>query len=125
VRMLTITRGINGRGAKDLGVLPNLGAGYEAVLAAGKSGREILDAAAQGSIRALVLLGPNAALEAAGEVLERALRKASVVVAIDTKPGPVSRAATVLIPGHALLEKAGSVTNVEGRVQRIRTALPP
>ena len=125
VRMLTITRGVNGRGAKDLGLLPNLGAGYKAAPASGKTGREILEAAAEGSIRALLLLGPNPALEAAGELLERALRKLSVVVAIDTRPGAASRAATVLIPGHALLEKAGSVTNVEGRVQRIRTALPP
>jgi len=47
------------------------------------------------------------------------------VVAFDTRPGVVSRYATVLFPGHAIFEKAGSVTNVEGRVQRIRTALPP
>ena len=44
---------------------------------------------------------------------------------IDTRPGPLSRGATVLIPGHAYFEKAGTVTNVEGRVQRIRPALPP
>ncbi len=31
----------------------------------------------------------------------------------------------MLIPGHAYFEKAGTVTNVEGRVQRIRPALPP
>jgi predicted molibdopterin-dependent oxidoreductase YjgC len=31
----------------------------------------------------------------------------------------------VLIPGHAFFEKAGTVTNMEGRVQRIRPALPP
>jgi formate dehydrogenase (NADP+) alpha subunit len=30
-----------------------------------------------------------------------------------------------VVPGHAYVEKAGSVTNVEGRVQRIRQALPP
>jgi NADH-quinone oxidoreductase subunit G len=122
---LTVTRGVNGRGAKDLGVLPNLAAGYRAASTAGKSGSEILEAAAAGALHALVLVGPNDALEAAGDLLERALRKASVVVAIDTKPGVVARAATVLIPGHALVEKAGTVTNMEGRVQRIRPALPP
>jgi predicted molibdopterin-dependent oxidoreductase YjgC len=31
----------------------------------------------------------------------------------------------VLFPGHAVFEKTGSVTNVEGRVQRIRAGLPP
>ena len=44
---------------------------------------------------------------------------------IDTKPGVLADAATVLIPGHSLMEKQGSVTNLEGRVQRIRAALPP
>ena len=73
----------------------------------------------------LLMLGPNPALEAEAELLERALRKAACVVAIDTRPGIVSRYATVLIPGHAVFEKAGSVTNVEGRVQRIRAGLPP
>jgi len=31
----------------------------------------------------------------------------------------------VLIPGHTIFEKLGTVTNLEGRVQRIRPAQPP
>jgi predicted molibdopterin-dependent oxidoreductase YjgC len=58
-------------------------------------------------------------------VLTSALNAADLVVAIETQPGPVSQSATVLIPGHTHVEKAGSVTNLEGRVQRIRQALPP
>jgi len=125
VRRLTITRGVNGRGAKDLGLLPNVSAGYAPPPAAGRNGRQILEGLTTGELRGVVLLGPNPALEAEAELLERALRAAACVIAIDTRPGIVSRAATVLIPGHAIFEKAGSVTNVEGRVQRIRTALPP
>jgi NADH-quinone oxidoreductase subunit G len=125
VRRLTITRGVNGRGAKDLGLLPNVGPGYVPVTEAGKNGRQILEALAAGELRGLLLLGPNPALEAEADLLGRALRAAACVIAIDTRPGIVSGAATVLIPGHAIFEKAGSVTNVEGRVQRIRTALPP
>lgn len=125
VRRLTITRGINGRGAKDLGLLPNLGRAYASVTEAGKTGRQILESLAAGEMRGLVILGPNPALEAAGDLLERAVRKAACVVAFDTRPGVVSRYATVLFPGHAIFEKAGSVTNTEGRVQRIRAGLPP
>ncbi len=124
-RRLTITRGVNGRGAKDLGLLPNMGPGYAPVAKPGKNGRQILEGLASGELRGLLMLGPNAALEAEADLLERALRKAACVIAIDTRPGIVSRAATVVIPGHAIFEKAGSMTNVEGRVQRIRTALPP
>jgi len=38
VRRLTITRGINGRGAKDLGLLPNFGPAYGSVTEQGKNG---------------------------------------------------------------------------------------
>jgi NADH-quinone oxidoreductase subunit G len=125
VRRLTITRGMNGRGAKDLGLLPNFGPGYASLAEPGKNGRQILEDLASGTMRALVMLGPNPALAAAGDLLERAVRKAACVVAFDTRPGVVSRYATVLFPGHAVFEKAGSVTNVEGRVQRVRAGLPP
>jgi NADH-quinone oxidoreductase subunit G len=127
VKRLTITRGVNGRGAKDLGVLPGLLPGYRAASPTGRSGREILQAAAEGSIAALVLVN-GAALAADGEdgeLLRRALARAEVVVALESVPGPVSQSATVLIPGHSLMEKLGSVTSCEGRVQRIRAALPP
>ncbi len=125
VRRLTVTRGMNGRGAKDLGMLPNVGPAYAPVAKAGMNGRQILEALAKGELRGLLILGPSTALESAGDLLERAVKAAACVVAIDTRPGVVSRHATVLIPGHAVFEKAGSVTNVEGRVQRIRAGLPP
>ena len=124
VRRLTITRGVNGRGAKDVGALPNCGPGY-AHTAAGKSGRQILEAAAAGVIKGLVVMGGSAWADGVAALLERVAGQVEVLVVIDTRPGPLSRAATVLIPGHAHFEKAGTVTNVEGRVQRIRPALPP
>ncbi|HXA28668.1 MAG TPA: NADH-quinone oxidoreductase subunit NuoG [Candidatus Angelobacter sp.] len=125
VKRLTITRGVNGRGAKDLGLLPNLLPGYAAAPGAGKTGREILQAAAAGQIKALVLLGGGQLAEAAGELMLNAVRSAEIVLAIETRPGVVADNAGFVIPGHAFVEKAGSVTNVEGRVQRIRQALPP
>jgi NADH-quinone oxidoreductase subunit G len=125
VRRLTVTRGVNGRGAKDLGVLPNVGAGYRTVTPSGKTGRDILDAAAAGAVRALLIVGPTDAYEREAELFERALRKADSVIAVVSAPGPAARWATVLIPGHAIIEKAGTVTNLEGRVQPLRPALPP
>lgn len=125
VKRMTVTRGVNGRGAKDLGVLPNVLAGYRPAEPAGMTGAGILAAAGRGDIRALILLGPNAALRAAGDALLRAASTAESVIVIDTQPSELTAQATVLIPGHALMEKLGSVTNLEGRVQRIRPALPP
>ena len=125
VRRLTVTRGVNGRGCKDLGLLPNLLPGYRPAPGAGRSGTEILEATSAGQIRALVLMGTHPWAATAGVALTGALNAAELVVAIETQPGPVSQAATVLIPGHTHVEKAGTVTNLEGRVQRIRQALPP
>jgi NADH-quinone oxidoreductase subunit G len=125
VRLLTTTRGVNGRGAKDMGLLPNYLPGYEPAGGEGKSGREILEAAAAGQLKALVLLDAQRVIRDAGELGERALARVGLVVAIEWQVGPVADNATVLIPGHTHVEKAGSVTNCEGRVQRIRSALPP
>jgi predicted molibdopterin-dependent oxidoreductase YjgC len=125
VERLTVTRGINGRGAKDLGLLPEFLPGYRPAPGAGKGGREMLEAATAGQLQALLLLNAQSTLAAEPELAARALKGVQVVIAIETTPGPVADAATVLIPGHSVVEKAGSVTNLEGRVQRIRQALPP
>jgi NADH-quinone oxidoreductase subunit G len=125
VRRLTVTRGVNGRGAKDVGALPNSGPGYSHVPDGGKPGRQILEAAAAGVIRGLVVVGGSNWADDVAPLLERVGGRVEALVVIDARPGPLSRAATVLIPGHAYFEKAGTVTNLEGRVQRIRPALPP
>ena len=124
VRRLTVTRGVNGRGAKDMGMLPNVGPGYAHVAEEGKTGRQILEAAAAGVIRGLLVVGGSVWADGVSALLERVTAAVDTLVVIDTRPGALSRAATVLIPGHAFLEKAGTVTNLEGRVQRIRPALP-
>ncbi|GAC1343659.1 MAG: NADH-quinone oxidoreductase subunit NuoG [Candidatus Dormibacteria bacterium] len=123
VKQLTVTRGVNGRGAKDVGLLPNLLPGYRPAPAGGRDGAGIVVGVRSGEVRALVLLGMGRPLEGTPEA--EALLRAEVVVAIETRPGAVARAATVLIPGHTFMEKQGTVTNLEGRVQRIRQALPP
>jgi NADH-quinone oxidoreductase subunit G len=125
IRMLTTTRGVNGRGAKDMGLLPNYRPGYEPAGGDGRSGRDILEAAASGRLQALFLLDAQRVIRGAGDLGVRALEGAGLVVAVEWQHGPVADFATVLIPGHSHVEKAGSVTNCEGRVQRIRQALPP
>jgi NADH-quinone oxidoreductase subunit G len=125
VRRLTITRGVNGRGAKDMGALPNSGPGYSTVGSGGKPGRQVLEAAAAGVIKGLLVMGGSFWADEVTPLLVQVAASVEVLVVIDTRPGPLSRAATVLIPGHAYFEKAGTVTNAEGRVQRIRPALPP
>jgi NADH-quinone oxidoreductase subunit G len=122
---LTITRGVNGRGAKDVGMTPGLLPGYRAAPSRGIAGSALSSAVAGGQIRALLVLSGAELFGAAGEETAKVLAGLECLIAVETTPGVVSENATVLIPGHTYFEKAGTVTNVEGRVQRIRPALPP
>jgi NADH-quinone oxidoreductase subunit G len=125
VARLTITRGVNGRGANDIGMTPTLLPGYKSAPSKGISGAKVAEAVAKGEIRALVVMGGASLFEGADDEMAKAIAGSECVVAIETTPSVVSENATALFPGHTYFEKAGTVTNVEGRVQRIRAALPP
>ena len=126
VRRLTITRGVNGRGAKDLGLLPNVGPGYVAVATPGQQRTSDPRRACRRRDARLARARSEPSARGRRPTCSSA-RCARPRVSSPSTPGRASclAAATVLIPGHAIFEKAGSVTNVEGRVQRIRAALPP
>jgi NADH dehydrogenase/NADH:ubiquinone oxidoreductase subunit G len=122
--VLTILDEVNSRGCQDLGLLPNWLPGYVPADAPGLCGRQILEAATRGELRALVVVGPGP--EGDDEALfQAALTKVEAAVVITPFIGTASRLATALIPGRTLVEKAGTVTNTEGRVQRVRTAVEP
>ena len=122
--VLTITAAVNSRGCQDLGLLPNLGPGYRPIAVPGLSGRRMLEAAVDARLKALVVVGDAAEFEPEG-LFEQALSKVDVAVVITPWQGEASRHATVLLPGRTIAEKAGTVTNTEGRVQRVRAAVEP
>ncbi|HUY97253.1 MAG TPA: 2Fe-2S iron-sulfur cluster-binding protein [Verrucomicrobiae bacterium] len=124
VRRLTLTDGMNGRGCKDMGLLPHLLPGYQPAERTGMGGREILAAAVAGRLRALIVVGPNPELEAESG-FEAALQRVELVIALTPFLGAISRQARALLPGRTIVEKQGTVTSSEGRVQRVRPALHP
>ncbi|MGE5236376.1 MAG: molybdopterin oxidoreductase family protein, partial [Acidobacteriota bacterium] len=95
--------------------------GGEAECGQGESGDELL-----GQVQGLVVLGTESAsavsawLEAPGE--DRPPGPLIVLDAFDTE---LTRAADVVLPVAAPAESEGSYTNLEGRVQAVRPALPP
>jgi NADH-quinone oxidoreductase subunit G len=105
----------NARGAKLCGVQP---------VATGLGVRDMVRAAAEGTIKALVFLrgGP---LELFGEpaIVERALQNVELCLVVDMLPSPVSERAHWVLPGVSFAEKDGTFTNSQGRVQRIRKVL--
>ncbi len=122
--VLTLVEGMNARGCQDLGVSPAVLPGYQPAAEPGMHGRAILEAAAAGSIKALVLLSPDPEWER-DPAFEAALSEVEALIVVTPWLGLASRQATVLFPGRTVAEKAGTVTSTEGRVQRVRTALQP
>ncbi|MEA2682060.1 MAG: NADH-quinone oxidoreductase subunit [Chloroflexota bacterium] len=126
-RRLIVVPQANARGAADMGCLPDLLPGYQK--AGGRPGMstwEMLEAAAAGQLKALVLVGPSP-LEASAEtsLVKRALDAVELLVVMDIANTTLSARAHVVLPLHTFAEKEGTYTNLEGRIQRLRQALPP
>jgi NADH-quinone oxidoreductase subunit G len=121
VRRLLVTVGPNGRGAKDLGILPHMGAGYTSLNGQSGKGRPEWPGA---GLRALYVheSSPLHAF-AASDAESMWLPGLQLFVYHRFKASALDDLAHVILPGHAFTEKDGTVTNMEGRVQRIRAAI--
>jgi len=153
--VLPVARRGNLRGALDMGLAPGLLPGRRSaddadaraalaaawgteIPAAGRDADEILAGMADGSIKALVLLGsdpaadhPNRAL--ADEAFRRIASRESRIAANEASPFIVSfdlfltdsnRAADVVLPVEGFSETEGTTTNLEGRVQKMNRLVP-
>ena len=121
VRRLLVVDGPNGRGASDLGVVPAHGPGH-ARLERG-AGRARSDWEAAGVLGVLLFeASPLHGFEATGEEREWLARLETVVLQ-RSRPSPLDELAHVILPGRTFAEKGGTITSMEGRVQRIRPAI--
>jgi len=134
----------NVQGACDMGALPNVYPGYQAVadpairerfevawrcslpVEPGLTLTEILDAAYHGQIKAIYFMGENPVLsEPQAKHAEAALQKLEFLVVQDVFLTETARLAHVVLPGVTFAEKDGTFTNTERRVQRVRKAIEP
>ncbi len=135
----------NVQGACDMGALPNVFPGYQAVSDAAAQAKfaaawgtsdlprvpgltvtEMLAAAERGAVRALFILGEDPALtEPDSNHARHCLASAEFVVLQEILNSETAAYADVLLPGAAFAEKAGTFTNTERRVQLIRAAISP
>jgi NADH-quinone oxidoreductase chain G len=134
----------NSRGALDMGLAPDLLPGYLNVADAdsrsqvggawaaslpaqpGMSTRQMLEAAAQGRIKALYVMGSNPAVAFPdGRLVSEALEKVGFLVVQDLFLSETARYADVVLPACAFAEQDGTYTNIEGRVQRTFKAMDP
>ncbi|HEY3331606.1 MAG TPA: NADH-quinone oxidoreductase subunit NuoG [Capsulimonadaceae bacterium] len=87
---------------------------------------DILAGAASGSIRALYVLGSNPAESFPDrELAKSALDKVPFLVVQDLFLTETAQYADVFLPACSFIEKDGSFTNIEGRVQGFHKAHPP
>jgi len=134
----------NVQGACDMGGLPNVYPGYQAVnVPANKEKFEaawnaklsdkvgltipkIFEGLGEGSIKALYIVGENPMVSDPDvHHVEKALTSAELLVVQDIFLTPTARLAHVVLPGVSFAEKEGTFSNTERRVQRVRRAIDP
>lgn len=134
----------NVQGACDMGALPNVLPGYQSLqdenvnkkfskvwgegFAAkpGKALGEMLDGAISGEIRAMFIMAENPMLSDPHlEHVKEALESLEFLVVQDIFMTETAKLAHVVLPGASFIEKDGTFTNTERRVQRVRKAIEP
>ncbi len=133
----------NSRGAIEMGVLPDRlpamalvmnGARpkYETLWGGpvpsepGMDTRGILEAAASGKLKALYLMGVDPIESFPDKDLaQKAVRTVPCLVVQDVFMSESGKASHVFLPSCSYIEKDGSFTNIEGRVQTFKRAIQP
>jgi formate dehydrogenase (NADP+) alpha subunit len=134
----------NVQGACDMGSLPNVYPGYQAVTSPeakakfesawgvelsdrpGLTHTEIFDACHEGNISALYLVGENPVLsEANANHAIESMKEVDFLVVQDIFMTETAELADVVLPAVTFAEKDGTFTNTERRVQRVRKVIDP
>jgi len=134
----------NVQGASDMGCLPTYFAGYQSLddpkLAAlhqtitgrplpakrGMKTPDMWDAAIAGRLKGLWIIGYDVAQTDPNlKKVHEALKKVDFLVVQDLFLNETAKCAQLVLPGASFLEKDGTFTNLERRIQRIRKAVEP
>jgi formate dehydrogenase alpha subunit len=134
----------NVQGACDVGSLPNVYPGYQRVnhpqinekfekawgtslsSKIGLALTEMFNAAQDGKLKAMYLIGENPILsDADANHIKKAIQSLDFLVVQDIFLTETAELADVVLPATTFAEKDGTFTNTERRVQRIRKVLNP
>jgi NADH-quinone oxidoreductase subunit G len=141
VRFLPALRRANVMGALDFGLAPGILPGrvgladgrewFEAAwgsvpAASGLDTAGMLAAGTEGRLATLVLLGADPLSDFPDrDLARRGLSGAGFVIAVDTYLNDSVNEADVVLPAAAFAERAGTTTNIEGRVTRLGQKIVP
>ncbi len=134
----------NVQGACDVGALYNFFPGYQPVSdevvrkkfekawgqslpsKPGLTLVEIFNAAHEGKVRGMYIMGENAVLsDPHSRHVQEALGALDFLVVQEIFLSETAQLADVVLPAASFAEKEGTITNTERRVQRLRQAIPP
>lgn len=114
-RVLPVLRRGNVRGAIHAGLTPS-----------SPGSAPVLERAAKGAVGCLILLGADPLSDVPdADLARRALAGARRVIAIDTHLHASSELADIVLPAAAPHERAGTTTNLEGRVSPVAQRVTP
>ncbi len=134
----------NVQGASDFGSMPDNLSGYQSVedqgarerfenewgvilpTSKGLDNHEMVDAIYQGSLRGLYLIGEDMGLvDSNASYVRGAFEKLDLFVVQDIFFSSTAAYADVILPASPSLEKEGTFTNTERRIQKINEVFPP
>lgn len=134
----------NVQGAADMGCQPHQGAGYlnsydpeinkqyeafyktKIPLGKGYKIPEMFDASIDGKLKALWLMGEDVVqTDPNTNKVIAAMEKLELLVVQEIFLTETSKYATVILPGATFLEKSGTYTNSERRIQKVQRAVEP
>ena len=134
----------NVQGSADMGVQPHQGAGYLDVTKEDVNKKynefygvtvpkhigykipEMFDAALQGKLKAIWIIGEDVVqTDPNTQKVIKALQSTDLVIVQELFMTETAKFADVILPGASFLEKSGTFTNGERRVQAVRQVVPP
>jgi len=134
----------NVQGACDMGSLPNVHVGYQAVAdgniqskfeqawkvelpaTPGQTSTQMLDCAPEGKIKGLYILGEDPAqTDPDTNKVRSSLEALDFLVVQEIFPTETTKYADVILPAASFAECDGTFTNAERRIQRVSKAIPP
>jgi NADH-quinone oxidoreductase subunit G len=112
------------QGLIDMGVYPVLDAGYADPISSGRSTRAILEAAAEGELDALLLVGADPIADFPdADLARRALDRCPFTVVMELFATETAGRADVVFPSAAAPEREGTFTNLERRLQKLEPSI--
>ncbi len=134
----------NVQGASDFGSMPNVYSGYQKVddeavrakfeaewkvtlpTSIGKDNHQMIDAILAGTLKSLYIKGEDTITsDSNANYVEQALRQVEFLIVQDINFSETARYADVVLPASPSLEKEGTFTSTERRIQRIYQVMEP